>query len=64
MAGDEQWSDNCKRSADILAMENYVPYEMKNNGFINTCDIKPSYTYTNILFVPKEKTGLISHLIQ
>jgi FkbM family methyltransferase len=64
MAGDEKWSKNRRISTDILLGAKYEPYCMTDDGFIKSCDIKSSYTYTNILFVPKEKTDLISLLIQ
>ncbi len=64
MAGDEKWSDNCVKSSDILLSNNYISYEMKDDGFIKICKILSSYTYTNILFVPCEKTNLVSNLIQ
>ncbi len=64
MAGDEQWSDNCKESSAKLFESNYESYKMSDDGYIEKCEIKPPYTYTNFLFVPKEKTSLISDLIQ
>jgi hypothetical protein len=64
MAGDEKWSENRKISAGILLGAQYESYRMTDDGFIEKCDIKSSYTYTNILFVPKEKTNSISLLIQ
>ncbi len=64
MAGDEKWADNCQKSSDILFASKYDSYEMRDDGFLKRCTIKPPYTYTNILFVPKEKMDLISNLIR
>ncbi|MCX6712111.1 MAG: FkbM family methyltransferase [Candidatus Vogelbacteria bacterium] len=64
MAGDEQWSENCQKSSTTLFESGYESYEMSDDGFVKKCEIKKTYTYTNILFVPKEKTNLISYLIR
>lgn len=64
MAGDEKWAENCRKSSDILFASKYDSYEMKDDGFLKRCSVKPPYTYTNILFVPNEKSGLISYLIR
>lgn len=64
MAGDKKWSENRRISTEILLGAQYESYRMTDDGFIEGCDIKTSYTYTNILFVPKEKNGLVKHLIQ
>ncbi len=64
MAGDEKWAENCRKSSDILFASKYDSYEMRDDGFLKRCTVKPPYTYTNILFVPNEKSGLISYLIR
>ena len=64
MAGDEKWSENRKILTEILFGGQYESYRMKDDGFIERCDIQSTYTYTNILFVPKEKLNLISELIK
>jgi len=64
MAGDEKWSENRNVSTEILFNAGYVSYAMADDGFIKSCDIESSYTYTNILFIPKEKLNLVSHLIR
>jgi FkbM family methyltransferase len=64
MAGNEKWSNNCKESSAILFNADYESYMMFDNGFIEKCEIRPPYTYSNFLFVPKEKTDTISHLIK
>lgn len=64
MANDEIWSKNCKASSEMLNVCGYVPYEMTSDGYVKECILQPTYRYTNILFVPKEKTALIAQLLQ
>ncbi len=64
MAGDDKWSENRKISSDLLLKANYESYNMSDSGFIERCDIKSSYTYTNILFLPREKLNLVKDLLQ
>ncbi len=63
MANDEMWAENCRESSEVLFLNGYISYEMTDAGYLIKCDIKTSYTYTNILFIPKEKEVLVAHLI-
>lgn len=64
MANDEKWSNNYDNSSAILFSNRYVSYEMTGDGYIKKCEIKPSYTYANILFIPEEKISAVTLLIQ
>jgi len=55
VAGDEGWSDNCKKSINYLLSKKYKPYEMSIDGLISPHTIKESYTYDNLLFIPEEQ---------
>jgi len=55
VAGGDEWSDNCKKSIDLLLSKKYKPYEMSLEGFISPHIIKENYDYDNLLFIPEEK---------
>lgn len=55
VAGGEGWSENCQKSIDYLLENKYKPYEMNIDGFISVHEIKKSYKYDNLLFIPEEK---------
>jgi len=64
MAGDEKWSQNRDTSVKILVDAGYESYEMANDGYINKCEIKSIYRYTNLLFVPNDKIEAIKDFIK
>jgi len=59
VAGDEGWSDNCKKSIQFLLDKNYKPFEMGLDGNISPHTIKENYTYDNLLFIPEEKNIIL-----
>lgn len=59
VAGDEGWSDNCKKSIQFLLDKKYKPFEMALNGNISPHNIKENYTYDNLLFIPEEKNIIL-----
>ncbi len=59
VAGGEGWSDNCKKSIELLVSKKYKPYEMSIEGFISPHIVKENYEYDNLLFIPEEKNIIL-----
>ena len=59
VAGGDGWSDNCKKSINLLLNKKYKPYEMSSDGFISPHVIKEWYDYDNLLFIPEEKNIIL-----
>lgn len=59
VAGEDEWSDNCRKSIHFLMSRNYEPYEMDVEGKIKKHILKDSYKYDNLLFIPKEKNIIV-----
>lgn len=55
VAGGATWSGNSHQAFSLLADSNYLPYEIKVDGKIAPHTIKETYTYDNLLFIPKER---------
>ena len=64
MANGEKWQNNYEISSSTLLKADYDSYEMLTDGYIKPCNVQKLYTYTNILFIPKEKLNLLRKLIQ
>lgn len=58
VAGGEEWALNCKQSIDFIQAQKYAPYEINDSGAITPHQVKKSYTYDNIVFIPIEKISL------
>lgn len=63
IAGGEEWSDNHKNSIDILKQHDYMGYNISTEGFLYPSTLDTDYSYENVLFVPKEKTSSVAHLL-
>jgi FkbM family methyltransferase len=64
MANGEAWAEGCAKASQLLLDNSYAAYEMEDDGHIKPHQMQHSYEYTNILFVPKEKTQSITDFIK
>ncbi|MDO8575680.1 MAG: FkbM family methyltransferase [bacterium] len=63
VGGGEEWSDNNKNSIKFLEDNNYEAYEINPLGKISKHTVQASYTYDNLLFIPKEKIDQVKSLM-
>lgn len=57
VAGGTAWADNSHQAFTLLESLGYTPYEIQQNGLISKHIFKDTYTYDNLLFVPKERVS-------
>lgn len=61
VAGGEQWAENRQQSFSLLAKAGYIPYEMKPDGTTAPHELKSSYGYDNLVFIPQERITELTH---
>ncbi|MCK9273183.1 FkbM family methyltransferase [Candidatus Gracilibacteria bacterium] len=55
VAGDKEWINNIKIVNNTLQKNNYLPFLIKNNGYLEKHTVENSYKYDNLIYIPKEK---------
>ncbi len=63
VAGDDEWKNNCQKSIEILATNNFVAYECTLAGGLKKHASQEKYHYDNLIFIPKEKEEKMLNLM-
>ncbi|MEZ4195093.1 MAG: FkbM family methyltransferase [Candidatus Paceibacterota bacterium] len=56
VANGAAWEDNRNQAFSLLKANNYLPYEIAVDGTVKPHQLKHSYQYDNLLFIPEEST--------
>ena len=62
VANEDLWAENRSNSFETLQTNNYLPYQINQDGTITPHHLQKNYLYDNLLFVPQEKTETLKHL--
>ncbi|MFA6158123.1 MAG: FkbM family methyltransferase [Candidatus Paceibacterota bacterium] len=60
VAGDRAWAENRAEAFATLSAAGYVAHEISVDGFLSEHATRESYTYDNLVFVPRERLTEIS----
>lgn len=63
VANGDTWAENRTQSFTFLNERDYVPYEILNSGMLRVHELKETYQYENLLFIPEERITELSKLL-
>jgi len=62
VANGDTWAENRAQSFKFLDEHDYLPFEMETSGLVSPHELKESYKYDNLLFVPRERVGELKEI--